>query len=278
MSWEKKCEGIQNFITDFTKTYLEPGIELKFDPSHCSHYWSSTQLDYHPKVTLKIGENSLTLEVRITAKFDWATHQMDVDRASLWRFEEENSSVNYTYRSEDGVFGRKLLLLESTVNAWAKEKTDGEALVFGIPYQQFTRDFEERYGPSSSGIKTSAFNSVTIQLFPEQNSTGSGRVNFVEVDPDIFLSHNGKPKKYLGCENLECLNSAPIRYELLGDLLVLIAPSIKGEDCRIETMIHYFTLQQVGTNGDFKLSKEVFGSIFSPAASPCEGTISLLGY
>jgi hypothetical protein len=257
--WESKCDGIQSFMEDFTKNYLEAGMELKFKTVLCDSSFTSDDLGFWVQIEMKKDEEVLGLQLRVKALLNWKTKQLEVKETGIWRVDGVSTSF-YQYQSKDNKFGRKLRLLPMTLAAWASEKVEREADVFGMPYSAYADLFAQKYGPETGGARalTAEIKQITIQLIPKEDESGQGSVKFLDVDPDFFVDYNGKNNPHLGCETLECLNAASIQYQLLGKKLVLSAQPKKKENCKVETEYFFYTVEK-SPNSGFILKNGLWG-------------------
>jgi hypothetical protein len=102
--------------------------------------------------------------------------------------------------------------------------------VFGIPYTDFVKDAETKYGPDSTGLKVEDLRPMTIQLLPIEQTVGTGTVKFLSVDQSVFLytDMDGKEasRLFLGCADITCLNNSGIGYDFLGNNLVVTTPEV----------------------------------------------------
>jgi hypothetical protein len=249
LPWESKCEGMQSFIEDFGKKYLEQ-LELTSKPVLCDTNFTSDKLDFWVRASMKKDGEVLELELRVRALFDWKTNQLEVIDSGIWRVEGISSS-NYQYRSKDGKFGRKLGLLPTTLAAWAKEKIASETFVFGMTYSAYADSFAKSFGMETEGVRavSSDFKSITIKLLPNSDSPGKGSVTFQDAAPRFFVDYEDNKSNYLGCESVECLNSASIQYELLGNKLVLSGKPVAKDSCTVETEYFRYTVEKENGTG-----------------------------
>ncbi|WP_141733395.1 hypothetical protein [Oligoflexus tunisiensis] len=269
VSWDKKCEGIQDFFEDFTKAYLEPGIDLKVKSDTCYSSYGAKDVNFTLKVSLAKNDKNLDLVLHLFGEFNWVTRQIEIKTVNVER-SEGTSHTAYMYQSSDSIFGRKLLFLPVTFKAWAEEKSNNEVTVYGVQYQQYADELLQTFGPGTKGASalTDDLKTVTMQFEPSGAGSGHGTVKFLGVDPDLFVDHDEKMRKHLGCETLECLNSASIQYQVLGPKLVLSAPPIKAGQCRIETEFFFYDLEK--TDKSFKLVNGLWGMHSSGTSVPCE--------
>ncbi len=223
LSWEDKCEGFARFIEDFTKTYLATNVNVSFNHTNCFYYNSgSSVVTFSPKFTIFSGTNDLTIETQIFAKFDRSTYQLLVSNLNLSIPDSEENKR---------IYGESIGNLKDTLTEWLEKRSGDEVHVFSQPYRTFVKNFENKYGRDTQGIAITK-PKMTFQIIPDESNEGFGIVNFLSVDPTIFVTKdsvgNTISTPYLECQNIECLNAKPIGYELLGIDLILSTPMKNG--------------------------------------------------
>ncbi|MDQ3233188.1 MAG: hypothetical protein M3Q07_15325 [Pseudobdellovibrionaceae bacterium] len=229
ISWEKKCEGIGQFIREFSAAYLENGVDVSYDVSDCTlSTYKAEFINFWPKIKLTKDGLPLSLIAIVDASFDRPLYQLSVNRLDLLR--SEKSTARFNFEKEDEPFGTNLIHLETTVRAWLQHQSSAMVNVFGIPYTNFVKDAETKYGPDSTGLKVEDSNPMTIQLLPLEQTVGTGTVKFLSVDPSVFLytDLDGKEasRLFLGCADITCLNNSGIGYDFLGNSLVVTTPAV----------------------------------------------------
>jgi hypothetical protein len=230
ISWEKKCEGIGRFIREFSASYLENGVDVSYVVSDCTlPTYRAKSINFWPTVILTKDSLSLSLIVRVDASFDRPTYLLSVSQLDLTRVQEK-STTPYNFRKEDEPFGANLVHLEKTLKAWLQQESIAMVSVFGVPYTDFVKDAEKKYGPDSTGLKIEGNKPMTIQLVPIEQAAGTGTVKFLSVDQSVFLytGLDGKEASrfFLGCPDITCLNNSSIGYDFLGNLLVVTTPAV----------------------------------------------------
>jgi hypothetical protein len=231
-SWEQKCDGIGHFMREFAAAYLDSGITIVQSPDDCMLAGVDTQAIYFsPRFDIKKGDVKLSLTVRIVASFNQEKYQLLVYQADIVRQVNDMSSTSFRVSKDDYVFGENLRNLEKTLVSWAKQEPIRMTTVFEIPYVDFVKSAEKKFGPESTGLKIETIRPMTFQLIPDENAVGTGTVNFISVDRTAFFyvdkDGNEVSKPFMRCSDLNCLNESPIKYRFLGNSILLSSPTIK---------------------------------------------------